>query len=154
MQMFVKFRSDGVGPWRASNWTSSGISWTTRITRTSPAWQRHSTSSWMNNMTKWTWRVNTSTKKSLRWQPPRRPWTPTPAHVSGRNGATGDSAVPLAEAECPPGTGLLRGKLSTAVNSAKVPPRMRNTAIKSPAVSWCLWTFLLQLIAVLVNFMT
>merc|ERR1711972_149343 len=37
--------------------------------------------------------------------------------------------------ECPPGTGLLRGKLSTAVNSAKVPPRMRNTAIKSPAQS-------------------
>merc|ERR1711872_1129136 len=60
---------------------------------------------------------------------------PTPAHVSGRNGATGDCAVPLAEAECPPGTGLLRRKQSTAVNSAKDPPRMRNTAIKSPAPS-------------------
>merc|ERR1711951_211903 len=57
----------------------------------------------------------------------------TPAHVSGRNGATGDCAVPLAEVECPPGTGLLRRRQSTAVNSAKDPPRMRNTATKSPA---------------------
>merc|ERR1711962_711585 len=47
----------------------------------------------------------------------------------------GDSAVPLAEAECPPGAGLLRRKQSTAVNSAKDPPRMRNIATKSPAPS-------------------
>merc|ERR1712219_35730 len=57
----------------------------------------------------------------------------THAHVSGRNGATGDCAVPLAEAECPPGAGLLRRKQSMVVNSAKDPPRMRNIAIKSPA---------------------
>merc|ERR1712177_85235 len=57
------------------------------------------------------------------------------AHASGRNGATGDSAVPLVEAECPPGAGLLRRKQSTAVNSAKDPPRMRNIATKSPAPS-------------------
>merc|ERR1712177_146467 len=57
------------------------------------------------------------------------------AHASGRNGATGDCAVPLAEAECPPGAGLLRRKQSTAVNSAKDPPRMRNIATKSPAPS-------------------
>ena len=55
-------------------------------------------------MTKWTWRANTLTKKSLRWQQPRPPSTPTPAHVSGRNGATGDCAVPPAEEEFPPGT--------------------------------------------------
>merc|ERR1712219_49277 len=59
----------------------------------------------------------------------------THAHVSGRNGATGDCAVPLAEAGCPPGTGLLRRKQSTAVNSVKDPPRKRNTATKSPAPS-------------------
>merc|ERR1711872_1072886 len=58
---------------------------------------------------------------------------PTPAHASGRNGATGDCAVPHVEAECPPGAGLLRRKQSTAVNSAKDPQRMRNIATKSPA---------------------
>merc|ERR1711872_504313 len=60
---------------------------------------------------------------------------PTPAHVSGRNGATGDCAVPLAEAECPPGAGLLRRKQSTAVNSVMEAARMRNIATKSPAPS-------------------
>merc|ERR1711951_218019 len=42
---------------------------------------------------------------------------------------------PLAEAECPPGAGLLRRKQSTAVNSVKDPLRMRNIATKSPAPS-------------------
>merc|ERR1719249_103852 len=89
----------------------------------------------MSNTTKWTWRVSISTRKSLRWQLPRLPSTPTPAHVSGKNGATGDSAVPLAEVECPPGTGVLRRKQSMVVNSAKEAARMRNTAIKNPAPS-------------------
>merc|ERR1712180_311951 len=54
---------------------------------------------------------------------------------SGRSGATGDCAVPHAEVECQPGAGLLRRKQSTAANSAKDPPRMRNIATKSPAPS-------------------
>merc|ERR1712115_389795 len=54
---------------------------------------------------------------------------------SGRIGATGVCAVPLAEAECPPGAGLLRRKQSMAVNSAKDPPRMRNIATKNPVPS-------------------
>merc|ERR1711951_94259 len=53
----------------------------------------------------------------------------------GRNGATGDSAVPPAEVECPPGTGELRRKQSTVVNSAREAARMRNTATKNPAPS-------------------
>ena len=86
-------------------------------------------------MTKWTWRANTLTKKSLRWQQPRPPSTPTPAHVSGKNGATGDNAVPLAEVECPLETGELRRKPSMVENSVKEAARMRNTATKNPAPS-------------------
>merc|ERR1712177_126423 len=106
-----------------------------RITRTSLAWQRHSTSSWMSNTTKWTWRVSTSTRKSLRWQLPRPPSTPTPAHVSGKNGATGDNAVPLVEVECLPELGLLRRKPPMVAISVKEAARMRNTATKNPAPS-------------------
>merc|ERR1712136_676732 len=86
-------------------------------------------------MTKWTWRANTLTKKSLRWQQPRLPSTPTPAHVSGRNGATGDCAVPPVEEEFPPGTGESRRKLSMVVNSAREAPMMRRLATKNPAPS-------------------
>merc|ERR1712115_52927 len=53
----------------------------------------------------------------------------------GRNGATGDSAVPPAEVECPLGTGELRRKQSMVVNSVKEAARMRNTATKNPAPS-------------------
>merc|ERR1712177_38017 len=67
--------------------------------------------------------------KSLRWQLPRLPSTPTPAHVTGEN------AVPLAEVECPPELGLLRRKLSMVANSVKEAARMRNTATKNPAPS-------------------
>merc|ERR1711951_308543 len=59
----------------------------------------------------------------------------TPAHVFGKNGATGDSAAPLAEVECPPETGELRRKPSMVVNSVKEVARMRNTATKNPAPS-------------------
>merc|ERR1712219_106916 len=89
----------------------------------------------MSNTTKWTWRVSTSTKKSLRWQLPRPPSTPTLAHVSGKNGATGDNAVPLAEVECLPELGLLRRKPSMVAISVKEAARMRNTATKNPAPS-------------------
>merc|ERR1719385_53569 len=89
----------------------------------------------MSNTTKWTWRVSISTRKSLRWQLPRPPSTPTPAHVSGKNGATGDNAVPLAEVECQLETEELRRKPSMVVNSVKEAARMRNTATKNPAPS-------------------
>merc|ERR1711962_862218 len=79
--------------------------------------------------------VSALTRKSLRWQLPRPPSTPTPAHVSGKNGATGDNAVPLAEVECPLETGELRRKPSMVVNSVKEAARMRNTATKNPAPS-------------------
>merc|ERR1712180_223726 len=74
-------------------------------------------------------------RKSLRWQLPRPPSTPTPAHVSGKNGAIGDNAVPLADVECPPELGLLRRKPSMVVNSVKEAARMRNTATKNLAPS-------------------
>merc|ERR1712115_508664 len=73
--------------------------------------------------------------RSLRWQPPRPPSTPTLAHVSGKNGATGDNAVPLAEVECPLETGQLRKKPSMVENSVKEAARMRNTATKNLAPS-------------------
>merc|ERR1712115_198546 len=75
------------------------------------------------------------TRKSLRSQLLRPPSTPTPAHVSGKNGAIGDNAVPLAEVECPLETGELRRKPSMVVNSVKEAARMRNTATKNPAPS-------------------
>merc|ERR1712029_317430 len=75
------------------------------------------------------------TKKSLRWQQPRPPSTLTPAHVSGRNGATGDCAVPPAEEEFPPGTGESKRKPSMGVNSAREAPMMRRLATKNPAPS-------------------
>ena len=86
-------------------------------------------------MTKWTWRGNTLTKKNLRWQQPRPPSTPTPAHVSGENGATGDCAAPPAEEEFPTGTGKSRRKPSMVVTSVREAPMMRRLATKNPAVS-------------------
>merc|ERR1712115_286158 len=53
----------------------------------------------------------------------------------GRNGATGDSAVPPAEVECPPGTGELKRKQSMVVKSVKEAARMRNIATKNPVPS-------------------
>merc|ERR1711972_1101390 len=52
---------------------------------------------------------------------------------SGKSGATGDNAVPLAEVECPLETGALRRKPSMVVNNVKEAARMRNTATKNPA---------------------